>query len=148
MRYGDIYVKRNKITHMKLKVYTDWGSRGNPWIAGLWVYITDDKGKEIEKRYKNLWIKTNNEAEYLGALYWIKRAVELWAKEIELYMDSKLVISQLSGEWKIKKPELKLINADILDIVNKSKVKVTYNWIRREQNKHADRLSNVAMDDV
>jgi len=133
---------------MKYKVYTDWGSRGNPWMSGLWVYITDMEGKEIEKRYKNLWIKTNNEAEYLWALYWIKRAVELWAKEVDLYMDSKLVISQLSWEWKIKKDELKIINTDILDIVKKSKLKVTYNWIRREQNKDADRLSNVAMDEV
>jgi len=63
-------------------------------------------------------------------------------------MDSKLVISQLSGERKIKKDELRVINLEILEIVSKSKVKVTYNWIRREQNKHADRLSNVAMDEV
>jgi len=133
---------------MKYKVYTDWGSRGNPWISWLWVYITDMSGKEIEKRYKHLGIKTNNEAEYLWALFGIKRATELWAKEIELYMDSKLVISQLSGEWKIKKQELKVINTDILDIIKKSKVKVTYNWIRREKNKDADRLSNVAMDEV
>jgi len=133
---------------MKYKVYTDWGSRWNPWISWLWVYITDMKDKEIEKRYKNLWIKTNNEAEYLWALFWIKRLIEIWATEIELYMDSKLVISQLSGEWKIKKQELKVINTDILDIIKKSKVKVTYNWIRRELNKDADRLSNVAMDEV
>jgi len=133
---------------MKYKVYTDWGSRWNPWISWLWVYITDMKDKEIEKRYKHLWIKTNNEAEYLWALFWIKRSIEIWATEIELYMDSKLVISQLSGEWKIKKQELKVINTDILDIIKKSKVKVTYNWIRRELNKDADRLSNVAMDEV
>jgi ribonuclease HI len=63
-------------------------------------------------------------------------------------MDSKLVISQLSGEWKIKKDELKKINADIAELMNKFKVKVTYNWIRREKNKEADRLSNVAMDEV
>ncbi len=132
---------------MKLKVYTDGWSRWNPWIAGIGVYITDVKGKEIEKRYKNLWIKTNNEAEYTWALFWIQRAVELWAKEIELYMDSKLVISQLSWQWKIKKEELKLINSEILEIITKSKVKVVYNRIRREQNKHADRLSNVAMDE-
>ena len=133
---------------MIFKVYTDWGSRWNPWIAWIWVYITDMKGECIEKRYKHLWIKTNNEAEYYWALFWIQRAVELWAKEINLYMDSKLVISQLSWEWKIKKDELKLINTEILEIVSGSKVKVTYNWIRREENKEADRLSNVAMDEI
>ena len=49
---------------MKLKVYTDWWSRWNPWNSGIWVYITDKNWKKIEKRYKNLWTKTNNEAEY------------------------------------------------------------------------------------
>ncbi len=131
---------------MKLNVYTDGWSRWNPWIAWIGVYITDDSWAEIEKRYKNLWIKTNNEAEYLWAYYWIKRALELWASQICLYMDSKLVISQLSGEWKIKKDELKKINADILKLVQTASVKLVYNWIRREQNKEADRLSNVAMD--
>ncbi len=131
---------------MKLKVYTDWGSRGNPWISWLWVYITDNKWNEIEKRFKNLWVKTNNEAEYLWAYYWIKRAIELWALEVELYMDSNLVIRQLSWEWKIKKDELRNINNDIIWLIKKAKIKMSYNWIRREENKEADRLSNVAMD--
>ena len=117
-------------------------------MSWIWVHITDMKWKCVEKRYKNLWIKTNNEAEYMWALFGIQRATELWAKEIDLYMDSKLVISQLSWEWKIKKDELKLINTEILEIVSKSKVKVTYNWIRREDNIEADRLSNVAMDEI
>ena len=132
---------------MRLKVYTDWGSRGNPGNSWLWVYIIDEEGKELEKRYKNLWIKTNNEAEYLWAYFWIKRAIELWALTIELYMDSKLVISQLNWEWKIKKEELRLINKDILTLVRESKVEMIYNWVRREDNKQADRLSNIAMDD-
>lgn len=131
---------------MKLKVYTDWGSRWNPWIAWLWVFITNNSWEEVEKRYKSLWIKTNNEAEYLWAYYWIKRAIELWAKTIELYMDSKLVISQLNWEWKIKKEELRVINNDIKMLIEESQTEVIYNWVRREDNKEADRLSNVAMD--
>lgn len=131
---------------MKLKVYTDWGSRWNPWSAWLGVYITDDFWKEIEKRYKSLWIKTNNEAEYLWAYYWIKRAIELWAKEVDLFMDSNLVIKQLLWEWKIKKDELRQINDDIIKTIKKAEIKMSYNWIRREENKQADRLSNVAMD--
>jgi ribonuclease HI len=131
---------------MKIKVYTDWWSRWNPWISWLWVYITDHLDVEIEKRYKNLWIKTNNEAEYLWAYYWIKRAIELWATIIELYMDSKLVISQLNWKRKIKKAELKQINDDIKKTINESNVELICNWIRREENKEADRLSNIAMD--
>jgi ribonuclease HI len=133
---------------MKLKVYTDWGSRGNPGHAWLGVYITDEWWKEIEKRYKSLWTKTNNEAEYLWAYFWIKRAIEIGAKHIELFMDSKLVINQLSWEWKIKKEELKIIHKDIWVLLQESKIKVTYNWIEREKNKQADRLSNVAMNEL
>jgi len=131
---------------MKLNVYTDWWSRWNPWNSGVWIYITDENNFSIEKRYKNVWIKTNNEAEYLWAYYGIKRAIELKASEIYLYMDSKLVISQLKWEWKIKKDELKKIYSDIVKEIESSWVKLTYNWVRREDNKEADRLSNVAMN--
>lgn len=131
---------------MKLKIYTDWGSRGNPGESGIWVYITDETGKEIEKRYKYLWIKTNNEAEYMWAYYWIKRAIELWSSEIQLYMDSDLVIKQLSGIWKIKKQELQVLHEQIQKIISSSWVKISYFWIRRECNQEADRLSNIAMD--
>lgn len=131
----------------KLIVYTDWWSRWNPWISWIWVHIIDENWLEVEKRYKNLWIKTNNESEYLWAYYWVKRAIELWCEIVELYMDSNLVIKQLSWEWKIKKDELKIINKDILDLVSTSKVKLVCKWIPREKNKEADRLSNIAMDE-
>lgn len=131
---------------MKLKVFTDWGSRGNPGSAWIWVFITDKFWNPLEKRYKSLWIKTNNEAEYIWAFYWIKRAIELWATEIDLFMDSNLVINQLSWNWKIKKSELKELNDDILKIISDNSIKISYNWIERAKNKEADRLSNIAMD--
>ena len=131
---------------MKLHVYTDWGARWNPWNAWIWVYITDIEWKEIEKRFKNLWIKTNNEAEYLWAYFWIKRAIELGATEIELFMDSSLVINQLAWDWKIKKQELKDIHTKIIKLIEDNKIKLTFTWIEREKNKEADRLSNVAMN--
>ena len=133
---------------MKLKVYTDWGSRWNPWNSWLGVHIIDENWWTVEQRYKNLWIKTNNEAEYLWAYYWVKRAIELWTQHIELYMDSKLVICQLKWEWKIKKDELRVIHWDIIKLVKEAKITVKYNWIRREENIEADRLSNVAMDEI
>lgn len=132
---------------MKLKVYTDWWSRGNPWNAWAWIYITDENWNSLEKRYKNLWIKTNNYAEYFASYLWIKRAIELWAKEIDYFTDSKLVIEQLSWKWKIKKDDLMKINTDIKKIIEENQVKVNFTWIKRELNKEADRLSNVAMDE-
>ena len=130
---------------MLLKVYTDGGSRGNPWEAGLWVYITDDGGKTLEKRYKYLGTTTNNVAEYTGALYGIRRAIELGATQIELYMDSKLVICQLSWEWKIKNQDLRNIHSEIGEVL--WDIKISYTWIPREQNTEADALSNKAMDE-
>lgn len=130
----------------KLIVYTDWWSRWNPWISWIWVYITDENWNEIEKRYKSLWIKTNNESEYFWAYYWVKRAIEIWCEVVELCMDSNLVIKQLSWEWKIKKNELREINKQILDLVEISWVNLICKWIKREENKEADRLSNIAMD--
>lgn len=131
---------------MKLKVYTDWWSRWNPWISWVWVYITDENWIEVEKRYKYIWVKTNNQAEYMACYLWIKRAIEIWSDEIDFFADSKLVIEQLSWKWKIKKEEFKIINKDILDLIKKNNIKITFNWIERERNFEADRLSNVAMD--
>lgn len=136
-----------KHKHMKLLVYTDGGARGNPGNAWIGVYITDTKGVPIERRYKNLWEATNNEAEYTGALYWIRRAIELWAREVSLHMDSKLVISQLSWEWKIKEDRLKKIATEIQGILDTSGINIVYHWIPREKNKVADGLSNKAMDE-
>ena len=130
---------------MKLKVYTDGWSRGNPGESGIGVYITDENGFE-EKRYKYLGIKTNNEAEYTAALLGVKRCIELGATEIELYADSDLVIKQLSGIRKIKKDELKILHSEIKQLISECNIQIRYTWIPREQNKEADRLSNVAMD--
>jgi ribonuclease HI len=109
------------------------------------VYITDENGFE-EKRYKYLGIKTNNEAEYTAAFLGIKRCIELGATEVELYADSDLVIKQLSGIRKIKKDELKILHSEIKQLISECNIQIRYTWIPREQNKEADRLSNVAMD--
>ncbi|MFA5917104.1 MAG: ribonuclease HI family protein [Candidatus Gracilibacteria bacterium] len=133
---------------MKLKIYTDGGARGNPGNAGIGVYIIDENGKEIEKRYKNIGIKTNNDAEYTAVYLAITRAVELGCKEIDLFSDSNLVVNQLSGNWKIKEDRLKIYKTDIDKIIKENKLKICFTWIKREENKEADRLSNVAMDEL
>lgn len=133
---------------MILKIYTDWWSRWNPWIAWIWVYITDENWKEVEKRYKNLWQKTNNEAEYTAVFYALNRAIELWCKDISLFSDSSLVVNQLNWNWKIKEDRLKKLKFGIDDLIKKNNLIVKFIWIKRELNKEADRLSNVAMDEV
>jgi ribonuclease HI len=131
---------------MKLSIFTDGGSRGNPWESWIGVVIIDENEKILEKRYSYLWFCTNNFAEYSAVLFWLKRAIELEAKQIEMFMDSKLVASQLSWVWKVKNDDLKWIYFEIKDIINKNKIKIVFSWIPREKNKEADRLANKAMD--
>lgn len=131
---------------MKIIAYTDGGSRGNPGPAWCGVFLADEHGKLVEKRFKYIGIATNNIAEYTAALLGIARAIELGATEIELRADSKLVIEQLSWNYKIKNPELKKIFFEIQDAIGKWDGIIVFTHVPREQNKEADRLSNVAMD--
>lgn len=131
----------------KLLVHTDGGARGNPGPAGIGVYITDTERNPVEARYKYLGETTNNVAEYTGAYLGIKRAIELGADEIELLADSKLVIEQLSGNYKVKNESLKTLHSQIRSLVSEWGGTIAFTHIRREKNKEADRLSNVAMDE-
>ncbi|EKD29468.1 MAG: ribonuclease H [uncultured bacterium (gcode 4)] len=132
---------------MKLKIYTDGWARNNPGPAGIGVYITDRDGRPVERRHKYLGIATNNQAEYQWALHGIRRGIELGAREIDLYMDSQLVINQLAGLFKIKNKELAEIKFEIEKMITAWWGKIEFIHIPREHNKEADRLSNVAMDE-
>ena len=136
----------------KIIVYTDGGSRGNPGIAGSGVYITHEDGKMIKEVYKPLGIQTNNFAEYeavviaLETLKKIFGAEKLKNIEVELRMDSELVQRQLTGKYRVKDAGLKLQFAKVCGLKEFDFPHIKFVHIRREQNKEADRLSNVAMD--
>ncbi|MDD2745439.1 MAG: ribonuclease HI family protein [Candidatus Gracilibacteria bacterium] len=130
----------------KLIVYSDGGARGNPGPAGLGVYICTPEHTPVERRFKYLGETTNNVAEYSGALLGIERAIALGATEIELRADSKLVIEQLKGNYKVKNLGLKEIHTQIQILLQQASVPITFTHVPREKNKEADRLSNVAMD--
>jgi len=132
---------------LKLIVYTDGGSRGNPGIAWCGVFIRSLDGSITERRFKYLGVATNNIAEYTGGLLGIQRAIELGATEIELRADSKLMIEQLSGNYKVKNAELKKIWLQIHESLSNWWWKIIFTHVYREDNIEADRLSNVAMDE-
>ena len=132
---------------MKLIVYTDWGSRGNPGPSGCGIFITDLHGKPVERRHKYIGHATNNIAEYTAAFLGISRAIELGGSSIELRADSKLVIEQLAGRYKIKNSELKKVYTQIQDKIGQWGWKIAFIHVYREDNIEADRLSNVAMDE-
>ncbi|MFF5702907.1 bifunctional RNase H/acid phosphatase [Streptomyces sp. NPDC012794] len=127
-------------------VEADGGSRGNPGPAGYGAVVLDPvTGETLAERAEFIGVATNNVAEYKGLIAGLKAARELAPDAVvRVRMDSKLVVEQMSGRWKIKHPDMKPLAAEAAKILPRGQV--TYEWIPREKNKHADRLANEAMD--
>ncbi|MFG2623885.1 bifunctional RNase H/acid phosphatase [Streptomyces sp. NPDC048473] len=133
-------------------IEADGGSRGNPGPAGYGAVVIDPvTGETLAEAAEYIGVATNNVAEYKGLIAGLKAAKALvpdasadGALQVRVRMDSKLVVEQMSGRWKIKHPDMKPLAAEAARILPASAV--TYEWIPREKNKHADRLANEAMD--
>jgi ribonuclease HI len=129
---------------MLYTVHTDGWSRGNPGPSGC-AFVVSQWSKVIETGKFFLGTTTNNQAEYMGAILWLTAAKKLWVIEINLIMDSELVIKQLQWVYKVKDAGLKILNQKAKSIIADFK-KVTFTAVLREKNKHADELANEAMD--
>ena len=127
-------------------VEADGGSRGNPGPAGYGAVVLDAvTGETLVEAAEYIGVATNNVAEYRGLLAGLRAAHRLDpAATVHVRMDSKLVVEQMSGRWKIKHPDMKPLAMEAARVFPADRV--TYEWIPREQNKHADRLANEAMD--
>ncbi|MBF6471698.1 MULTISPECIES: bifunctional RNase H/acid phosphatase [Nocardia] len=128
-------------------VEADGGSRGNPGPAGYGAVVYDgDHVRVLAERREFLGIATNNVAEYRGMIAGLEAAAELGAESVVVRMDSKLVVEQMSGRWKIKHAAL-IPLADRARRIAAGFARVTYTWIPRAENSAADRLANEAMDE-
>ncbi|MFE9741029.1 bifunctional RNase H/acid phosphatase [Streptomyces sp. NPDC006477] len=130
----------------ELIVEADGGSRGNPGPAGYGAVVLDPvTGETLAEAAEYIGVATNNVAEYKGLVAGLKVARELFPDAtVHVRMDSKLVVEQMSGRWKIKHPDMKPLAAEAGRVFPAGRVR--YEWIPRERNKHADRLANEAMD--
>jgi probable phosphoglycerate mutase len=127
-------------------VEADGGSRGNPGPAGYGAVVFDaGTGEVLIERKAGLGVTTNNVAEYSGLIAGLTAARELDASLVAVRMDSKLVIEQMSGRWKVRHAALQTLAQQAKALVGEFG-SVTFEWIPRERNKHADRLANEAMD--
>ncbi|MEN3270980.1 MAG: ribonuclease / adenosylcobalamin/alpha-ribazole phosphatase [Pseudonocardia sp.] len=131
---------------MKLIVEADGGSRGNPGPAGYGAVVLDPDTEEVlAERAQGLGITTNNVAEYQGLIAGLRAAIELGATEVEVRMDSKLVVEQMSGRWQVKHPSMKPLALEAGRLVRELG-SVRFGWIPRARNSRADTLANRAMD--
>lgn len=139
---------------MKLIIHTDGGARGNPGPAASVFIIRDSKGELIVSRGVYIGIATNNQAEYLAvanALIWLKINLSKFSKDIDniqFYLDSELVVNQLSGKYKIKSVSLSPIIHQIKNCQARIGRGVEYQYIPRSQNKDADHLVNQTLDSL
>lgn len=136
----------------KIVVYTDGGARNNPGPAAIGVIIENPSTLLRAREYgEYLGEKTNNQAEYEAVIFALKKAKQLIGKakakksEIEVRMDSELVVKQLNGEYKIKEPELQPLFVKVWNL-RMDFGKVIFLHIPREQNKRADKLVNEILD--
>ncbi len=130
-----------------LTIFTDGGSRGNPGLAAIGVYILNEKQKPILQLGKQIGITTNNVAEYtavLEALIWLKNNFNQEGNVYYFYLDSSLVVNQLNGLFKIKNENLKKIIMRIKSLEKEIHGKIFFKYIPREKNKIADSLVNSA----
>ena len=131
--------------YRKVLIEADGGSRGNPGPAAYGAVLKDaETGEVIAEDGSTIGVASNNVAEYSGLIGGLRMAEELAPHaEIAVRMDSKLVVEQMSGRWKIKHPDMKPLAAQATSL---APFGTTYTWIPREQNSHADRLANEALD--
>jgi ribonuclease HI len=137
----------------KYILYTDGGARGNPGPAGAGAVICDAEGNVLKELHKALGRATNNFAEYSAvvlALEGLKKVVPPKLRkeaEVEVRMDSELVARQLSDKYEIREETLFPLFIKVHNLLVSSFPKTTFVHIPREKNKHADRMSNLAMDE-
>jgi ribonuclease HI len=124
--------------------FFDGASRGNPGAAGAGALLKDEKGDLLWEDSLYLGRRTNNEAEYEGLLLLLREIVKRDLRGVQISGDSKLVISQMKGEWKVRQPHLQLLWQEAQELAKGRDLR--YSWIPRERNSQADALSNRALD--
>ena len=128
-----------------ITAYFDGGARGNPGPAGYGVHIVDDQGTVLSEQHGSLGIATNNVAEYHGLITALQWAADQDVKHLAIKGDSLLLIEQMRGNYKVKNEGLKPLYLQARMLVMQIG-DVRFEHVPREQNKDADRLSNLGMD--
>jgi ribonuclease H / adenosylcobalamin/alpha-ribazole phosphatase len=131
---------------LRLIVYCDGAARGNPGPAGIGVLVTDETGRELARVAKGIGVATNNVAEYRAVLDGLRAAAELGATHVLVRSDSRLLVEQLSGRFRVKNPTLVRLHGEVRALLSQF-AEVAFEHVPRELNRDADRLANEGVDD-
>jgi ribonuclease HI len=129
----------------ELVLCTDGASRGNPGPAGAGAIISDSEGVTLTEKAVYLGETTNNQAEYQALLIGLQEAVKLAPARLIVRMDSELIVRQLNGEYRVRNRDLQPLHSRARELMDQlNDVEVVH--VPREENAHADRLANQAID--
>lgn len=135
----------------ELFVFADGGARGNPGPAAIGFIVKDSSGKTLVKKGEYIGQATNNVAEYqavIEALSWLKSNIKYPISNISFFLDSKLIVNQLNGLFKIKNSGLRNLIIKVRQLEKEVGGNVSYRLISREKNKEADTLVNRSLKDI
>jgi ribonuclease HI len=130
---------------VKLVVNVDGGSRGNPGPAAIAAVVTDPSGNDLAEAAETIGEATNNVAEYRALLLGIELAKQLSADEVEFVGDSKLIVEQVKGNWKVKQDHLRPLHTKVRDAL-RDLPSWSIRHVKRGENERADQLLNDALD--
>jgi ribonuclease HI len=130
---------------MKARLHTDGGARGNPGPAGIGAVLIDESGEVLGEVAEAIGIATNNVAEYRALIAGLELALAKGIMELEVFMDSELVISQVQGKWKIKNKGLQPLALKASSLLKQFE-STTLTHVPRGENADADKLANQGMD--
>ncbi len=132
---------------MRLKVYSDGASRGNPGTSAIAFKIMTEDGRLLKKHSRYLGIRTNNQAEYEALISALQSASKLTDQEVSCYMDSELVVKHINGEYKVRNPELKTLWFKVQELKQKFR-RITFTNVPRSNmhTEEVDRLVNQTLD--
>ena len=133
-------------TEPDLHFHIDGASRGNPGEAAFGVHVTTPAGDEVAALYGYLGRASNNVAEYQALLHALRYAIGRGAKRLRIFSDSELVVKQMSGQYRVKHPDMQTLHREAQALRRRFE-RVDIAHVRREQNKDADRLANQALDE-
>ena len=129
----------------KVKVFTDGASRGNPGPSAIGVVFYDEKDHLLAEFNQCLGQQTNNYAEYMAVIKALEICLVKKVKSLDLYCDSQLLVRQISGDYKVKAPQIKKLFLKVQELI-KNFSQIQFHHVKRELNKKADALANQALD--